>query len=480
MEGYTKIGRIRPNYTGAWNAGTAYTVLEMVKNEAGTASYIAKQDVPAGTPLTDEAYWAMVLDAGDVIDAAEKATERANKAADALGIVQTATGSVIAASDASDMPLKGLKLFGKTTQNGTPTPETPIDLVSVGEAGSITARVCGKNLFNADYIELLTVYEDRPQEFHYGAKFHGAGTYTISCNAYDSDTFIYAKKIKADGSLGDVMHIATFAGLKTHTLQLLDNEGLIVFDGLTITTKEAAMQHFVYAKTQVEISAVATAYEAPIPAQTLTAQTPNGLAGIPVSSGGNYIDSNGQQWVCDEIDLVRGVYIKRVRKRNLSEIAWNYSRTNTAGDCAMFSSTAFSDRLFYPTLSIMCDVLTAYHNKDGVQAGSINNAIALNHTNGYYQYGYVSINPTLLNAVTGAGLKEWFASNNAHIIYPIEPIETPLTAEEIAAYRALHSNYPNTTIYNDGGADMEVKYVADTKLYIDNKFAAMQEAIINA
>lgn len=81
MEGYTKIGRIRPNYTGAWNAETAYTVLEMVKNEAGTASYIAKQDVPAGTPLTDEAYWAMVLDAGDVIAAAEQAAADANKAA---------------------------------------------------------------------------------------------------------------------------------------------------------------------------------------------------------------------------------------------------------------------------------------------------------------------------------------------------------------------------------------------------------------
>lgn len=81
MEGYTKIGRIRPNYTGAWTAETAYTVLEMVKNEAGTASYIAKQDVPAGTPLTDEAYWAMVLDAGDVIAAAEQAAANANKAA---------------------------------------------------------------------------------------------------------------------------------------------------------------------------------------------------------------------------------------------------------------------------------------------------------------------------------------------------------------------------------------------------------------
>lgn len=40
--------------------------------------------------------------------------------------------------------------------------------------------------------------------------------------------------------------------------------------------------------------------------QTLTLQTPNALPGIPVSSGGNYTDENGQQWICDEVDLARG------------------------------------------------------------------------------------------------------------------------------------------------------------------------------
>ncbi|MFQ8777220.1 MAG: hypothetical protein ACLR78_07145 [Roseburia sp.] len=29
-------------------------------------------------------------------------------------------------------------------------------------------------------------------------------------------------------------------------------------------------------------------------------ETPNGLPGIPVSSGGNYTDERGQQWVADE------------------------------------------------------------------------------------------------------------------------------------------------------------------------------------
>lgn len=52
--------------------------------------------------------------------------------------------------------------------------------------------------------------------------------------------------------------------------------------------------------------------------QTLTLPTPNGLPGIPVTSGGNYTDPQGQQWVCDEVDLKRGVKVQRVNAVDLS------------------------------------------------------------------------------------------------------------------------------------------------------------------
>lgn len=48
--------------------------------------------------------------------------------------------------------------------------------------------------------------------------------------------------------------------------------------------------------------------------QTIALQTPNGLHGIPVTSGGNYTDPSRQQWVCDEVDLERGVRVQRVDK----------------------------------------------------------------------------------------------------------------------------------------------------------------------
>lgn len=60
------------------------------------------------------------------------------------------------------------------------------------------------------------------------------------------------------------------------------------------------------------------------------------------------------------------------------------------------------------------------------------------------------------------------------------PIETPVSAEEMAQYAALHTNRPNTTVYNDSGAGMAMAYVADTKTYIDNKLAAISGAVLNA
>lgn len=62
---------------------------------------------------------------------------------------------------------------------------------------------------------------------------------------------------------------------------------------------------------QLELGETATAYS-PYHEQILALPAPNGLPGIPVASGGNYTDPSGQQWVCDEVDLARGVKVQRI------------------------------------------------------------------------------------------------------------------------------------------------------------------------
>ena len=55
----------------------------------------------------------------------------------------------------------------------------------------------------------------------------------------------------------------------------------------------------------------------------------------------------------------------------------------------------------------------------------------------------------------------------------------PLPQSEQNAIRNLTTYYPSTTLTNDQGCTMELDYVADTKNYIDNKFAQLQKSLIN-
>lgn len=193
-------------------------------------------------------------------------------------------------------------------------------------------------------------------------------------------------------------------------------------------------------------------------AQSMTIATPNGLPGIPVASGGNYTDANGQQWICDEIDLARGVYVQRV---DIREITGTPTLTMSAYGSAGYYRIAIHD------------VDTAL----GDQVPSIcSHFESKAQWNIDEEYGYVTGNASKAYVYS----KRW-ASESAFIAWiqeqknngtPLtyvyqrgEPIETPLTEEELAAYAALHTYKDHTTVSNDSGAYMELEYVMDAKKY---------------
>lgn len=68
------------------------------------------------------------------------------------------------------------------------------------------------------------------------------------------------------------------------------------------------------------------------------------------------------------------------------------------------------------------------------------------------------------------GFIYWLGQNETIIQYRLaEPYETELTDAEIVAYKALMTNYPNTTITNSAWLPMVISYNVDTKTYIDNR-----------
>ena len=133
----------------------------------------------------------------------------------------SAAGESIRLTNSIDKNLAGLALYGKTTQNGTPTPENPVELVSVGDDGSVDVIVCGKNLLAYPYdtentkmsfgtVSGLTVINNfdgsvtlngtttARRYFRFGDfRFYKAGTYVFSLNT--DNTQIYGGFITEDG-----------------------------------------------------------------------------------------------------------------------------------------------------------------------------------------------------------------------------------------------------------------------------------------
>ena len=165
------------------------------KGDTGAKGEPGKDAVIDAT-LTQEGAAADAAATGKRLSEIEKAVaEKADKARQNI-LIGSGTGNPVSVSDAFSAPLCGLTVYGKSTQDGTPSPDNPAPIVSAGDGGTITVTI-------------------------------------------------------GDGA---------------------DER------------------------------------------QTITLQTPNGLPGIPVTSGGNYTDPTGRQWVCDEVDLERGVRVQRIDK----------------------------------------------------------------------------------------------------------------------------------------------------------------------
>ena len=271
--------------------------------------------------------------------------------AEASAIVCSASGTSILVADSSDHNLVGLHIYGKSTQAGTPTPAAPVDIVSVGDDGTIAVTV------NSTEVELVV----------------------------------------------------------------------------------------------------------------------SNLRGIPVNDKtlATYTDANGQMWCADEIDLERGVHIRRVCRVTFtgSENILTSNMSPSVTGCYRYRWAAGNSYIPVNDNAKIYDGYCTHYGK--VSADTAFNFGATNKTAVQVQgVSFYVTEPTLSEFV--AYMVEQFERGT-----PIEveyilatPIETQLTADEIEAYKALHTDKPSTTVTNDSGAYMTLEYVADAKAYIDSRFAS--------
>lgn len=337
----------RDGSPGATGATPRFTVTA-VTGEAGTAASVT-QSGTAENPMVEftipqgmkgdtgekgekgdpgkDAPQEVVLYTAQTLDDAQKAQARENIGAadEALQIVLVGseTGNPIAVDDAFAAPLRGLTVYGKSTQDGTPSPDSPVPIVSAGDGGSVAVTL-------------------------------------------------------SDGN------------------------------GKT---------------------------------QTLALPTPNGLPGIPVRSSGNYTDQNGQQWVCDEIDLERGVKVQRVYKVDVD------------GENVKFAQSGAYANLTPSGLPIAL----RYTGQITYAASTFTSLSWLYNETGQFLFLVKDNISDQLNASCKKQLgKIYYALAN--------PIETPLTPAEIAAYKALTTYAPDTVVQATDGAGLKLDYQRDVNI----------------
>jgi hypothetical protein len=355
----------------------------------------------------------------------------------APAIVCSAEGSAITVNDASDNYVQGLRIFGRSTQDGTPTPEAPVEIKSVDKP---VVTVCGKNLVNTDSMQLtgnninIPIFEGMvklPLTFSWVQDFAKSNNNALFSLEVDGITRYFV----AHETAGECKKVITAGEVLTK---------------ITVLNWSSSIGNL--SNIQLELGDISTKYE-PYSGQTL--ELTHILPGIPVASGGNYTDSDGQQWICDEIDLERGVYVQRLFAETIADFtkATSYTYDGLGTSCAVAIDKSVTAH------TALCSHFVIAHKSTTVDRFNL-------------------IGKTIYFKLAGElSWEEWVArmSELAPVVIGVldAPIETPLSETEIAAYRALHSNYPNTTVLNDSGAHMVVRYAADTKLYIDNKIAAL-------
>ena len=372
----------------------------------------------------------------------------------APGIVCHADGEVITLNDASDNYLRGLRIFGKSTQDGTPTPENPVEIVSIENP---VVTVAGKNLIPFPYTDgSLTKNGVEFSVLNDGSiQLSGTATDNTLFRIFSGSmplcgTFTFSGVMNGEGEdscymqlyVDNVFQLPMYNGSQTYNVdKKVTAISLFVKGGKTVNT---------IVKPQLEVGSVVTDYE---PYSGKVIRDNRTLCGIPVASGGNYTDENGQQWICDEVDFERGVYVQRVRVKAFDGTeGWVYESNNKY---FMLTNSVLSGANI--ALSLSSHFYRGITSDSGVFfVGSA--GVAFYHT-----------------STSVSEWKEFLSEQTANgtpvkLLYALATkIETPLSETELAAYRALHTNKPNTTILNDSGAYMSVDYTADTKLYIDNK-----------
>lgn len=408
-------------------------------------------------------------------------------------IVETYNGQVVQSFISADRPIKGLKLFATTKQKTTTGAQLfDASLIPTTSRGGATLTNNGDGSFTISgegrLTEIFSIKYNAPKT-NMTLK---PGAVSISRESIISDCRPYMYFKAQDSNAATVFEISNF-GERAATVDITDEMiGRIerYEFGFWSITNEVITPATFFPMVYQDGNGTYEPYTGGIPSpnvdypqeiqttsdftvevknsmegnttpQTLNITIPEqGFYGIPVSSGGNYTDASGKQWICDEFDFKNKKFIKRVGR---------VSFDGAEDEQWVMNATTEDKTRFYIVLvngetesgsKCLCNRLI--YRISGKKGSCFT-------SNSRF---YIDVEPSINNV---ALLRDYLNTHPLDVIYLLEtPVEYNLTDAEIEQYKKLRSYYGTTYIDNDAvpACNMTAELVVDTKMYIDSKLSS--------
>lgn len=408
------------------------------KGETGPA-------VALDTTLTHEGEAADAKATGDAISAV-KARQNI--------LTGSETGNPLSVDDAFSAPLCGLTAYGKSTQGNT----TGAQLFDVSNADVVHMYIANSGIGN--YIDNYSVIIPIKPSTSYTISEKNNKVFRVAITEeypveaaltlFKDVTSIYKNTTTPNNlSNGNFLMIQLYGNFPSAP----DFSGLMLNEGSTTKPWEPytggkpspSMDYPQEIKSAGDGGTIVlTLGDGDGKTQTLTLPTPNGLPGIPVTSGGNYTDPQGQQWVCDEVDLKRGVKVQRANAVDLST-------------CRV---TAITKLTVVKRLSIR---LLLYGRDYKTEALCNKLPFIVSFDKDVPHFYVDKTNVQIFIPIDAKPPEE----GEYILFYALAtPIETPLTPDEIAAYKALVAYGPDTVVRASDGAGIKLDYQRDVNIAI--------------
>lgn len=309
-------------------------------------------------------------------------------------------------TDSDNGKIQDMMLYGKSSQDGTPTPENPVEIKSVVNP---TIKVCGKNLLQPN--------------LRYGDE--------IKINFKKGLTLTMISKNGTNTKGGNLMFtlvdgkqywLGFDTGSEKHQITLIK-------DSISATyyfTEESSENYALYIGDE-------NAYE---PYKEQSIQLPITLNAIPVSSGGN-VTIDGKQYIADYVDVERGKHVQMIQTDKVqSNITWNIQKQQkgySLGYTGLYKNGIPTDK---PGMG------KTWKSNVGDSSDACSNAFSFGRSTVFWIVPYEND-----GNITSDDINAWLVEHPMDIMYPLaEPIETDLTPEENEAFKALVTNYPVTNI----------------------------------